>query len=120
MNWIRGWAAVQKEAPEKYLIVKFEDLKKDTTATFKKVLDFYEIRLDERKIETIVENARGKGDFKTNWQAALVLPYAMGTNFRSGKVGQWKDEFSDEHIQKAKEIFGETLVELGYEKDLNW
>lgn len=44
---------------------------------------------------------------------------AKGAFFR-GKVGSWKDYFSDQHKQAVKEEVGLTLIELGFEQDLNW
>ncbi len=40
--------------------------------------------------------------------------------FRSGKTGEWKKYFNDEHKRVFKEIAGDLLIKLGYEKDLNW
>ncbi|HEY3312390.1 MAG TPA: sulfotransferase domain-containing protein [Anaerolineales bacterium] len=40
--------------------------------------------------------------------------------FRSGKTGEWKKYFKDEHKKIFKEVAGELLVKLGYEKDNNW
>jgi hypothetical protein len=40
--------------------------------------------------------------------------------FRSGKTGEWKKHFTDEHKKIFKEVAGELLVKLGYEKDGNW
>jgi sulfotransferase 6B1 len=38
--------------------------------------------------------------------------------FRSGKTGEWKKHFTDEHKKIFKEVAGDLLL-LGYEKD-NW
>ncbi|MFN3492162.1 MAG: hypothetical protein ACK40V_08085, partial [Anaerolineales bacterium] len=40
--------------------------------------------------------------------------------FRSGKTGEWKKYFKDEHKQIFKEVAGDLLVKLGYEKNLDW
>ncbi|GAB4564533.1 MAG: hypothetical protein Fur0017_00080 [Anaerolineales bacterium] len=40
--------------------------------------------------------------------------------FRSGKTGEWKKHFTEEHKELFKEAAGELLVKLGYEKDNNW
>ncbi len=40
--------------------------------------------------------------------------------FRSGKTGEWKKYFNDEHKRVFKEIAGDLLIQLGYEKDHNW
>jgi hypothetical protein len=40
--------------------------------------------------------------------------------FRSGKTGEWAKHFTPEHKQLFKEVAGNLLVKLGYEKDENW
>ena len=40
--------------------------------------------------------------------------------FRSGTVGKWKEYFKVEHIRKFKEVCGENLIRLDYERDYNW
>lgn len=119
-EWIRGWFELAKNNPDKYHFTKFEDLKLDTKSEFKKVLDFYEINLNENKIDNIIELSEGKSNMKKNIHAARVLPNAISSNFRSGKIGNWKTEMSEAQIEKCKELLGPSLIELGYEKDMNW
>lgn len=40
--------------------------------------------------------------------------------FRSGKIGGWKNQFSEENKQLFKEVAGDLLIQLGYEKDKRW
>lgn len=40
--------------------------------------------------------------------------------FRKGIVGNWRDEFTLENKKKFKEVTGDFLIQLGYEKDNNW
>jgi len=41
-------------------------------------------------------------------------------HLRKGKVGDWKNFFTEKHKEIFKEIAGKTLIELGYEKNLDW
>lgn len=43
----------------------------------------------------------------------------LGT-FRSGQIGSWKNTFNELHKREFKKIFGRELIEMGYEKNLNW
>jgi len=45
---------------------------------------------------------------------------AHSPTFRSGKTGEWKKYFNDEHKRIFKEIAADLLIKLGYEKDTNW
>ncbi len=40
--------------------------------------------------------------------------------FRSGKTGEWKKYFTDNHKKIFKNAAGDLLVKLGYEKNNNW
>lgn len=40
--------------------------------------------------------------------------------FREGKIGSWKTHFTVVQKQAFKEVAGDLLIELGYEKDKNW
>ena len=120
VRWIRGWQEIAKQDPERYHFTKFEDLKKDTEGAFKKVLHFYGIELSDKKIKEIVEASKGKGNMKKNIAESRILPWGYSSNFRSGKIGNWKNELTDAQIKKCKDLLGSTLIEFGYEKDLNW
>jgi hypothetical protein len=95
-------------------------MKADTKIVFKRVLDFYEISLTENKIEEIVEATKGRGRMKQNLESAKILPWAVSSNFRSRKIGNWKNELTDTQIKRCKTLMGDTLIKLGYEQDLNW
>ncbi|GAB4580908.1 MAG: hypothetical protein Fur0022_36520 [Anaerolineales bacterium] len=40
--------------------------------------------------------------------------------FRSGKVGGWREHFTDAHKRLFKETTGDLLIQLGYENHENW
>jgi hypothetical protein len=40
--------------------------------------------------------------------------------FRSGKTGEWKKHFTEEHKKLFKDVAGGLLIRLGYEKDNDW
>jgi hypothetical protein len=42
------------------------------------------------------------------------------TTFRKGRIGEWRDHFTEEHKAAFKEVAGRQLIELGYERDLAW
>ena len=74
----------------------------------------------KKKIQMIIEQTKGKKNMVTNMNEAKFLPDAFSSNFRSGKIGGWKEEFSQDNIVKFKELVGESLIKLKYEKDINW
>ena len=46
--------------------------------------------------------------------------FGEGHSFRKGQIGGWRESFKDEHKARFKELAGDLLIELGYEKDLEW
>lgn len=44
----------------------------------------------------------------------------VSPTFRKGKIGGWVNEFDEDVKAAFKRIAGNLLIELGYEKDLNW
>ena len=120
IRWKKGWEEISKKEPNFVLFIKFEDLILEPEKEFSKILSFYEINLGKKLIENIIENTKGKKDMISNINESKILPWAMSSNFRSGKIGNWKNEFSDDNLLKAKLLLGKSLIDQGYEKNLNW
>ncbi len=46
--------------------------------------------------------------------------YGNTYSFREGKIGAWKNSFTEEHKALFKRVMGESLVQLGYESNNDW
>jgi sulfotransferase 6B1 len=92
------------------LCIRFEDLVDQRDATLNAMLD--EVEKTGYKIQTPRE------------QAAAILVEAIqpkkSHTFREGKTGGWKQYFTDEHKKLFKDVAGDLLVRLGYEKTNDW
>lgn len=53
-------------------------------------------------------------------QQTYQRSFGHSWSFFRGKVGVWKEYFREEHILAIKEEIGDLLIQLGYEKDLEW
>jgi hypothetical protein len=42
------------------------------------------------------------------------------SHLRSGRPGEWRDVLSERHKARCKELFGQTLITLGYETGSDW
>ncbi|MDH3943175.1 MAG: sulfotransferase domain-containing protein [Anaerolineae bacterium] len=51
--------------------------------------------------------------------ASAVSPQRSGT-FRKGRPGNWREHFTSENKRLMKDVTGDLLVRLGYEKDMDW
>ena len=92
------------------LSIRFEDLIEKRDETLTAMLDQvektgYRIPTPRPKaLETLVETIQPK----------------KSKTFRSGKTGEWKKYYKPEHKTLFKEVAGDLLVRLGYEKDNDW
>lgn len=46
--------------------------------------------------------------------------FGNSSTFRAGKIGAWKTHFTDKHKEIFKDVAGQLLIDLGYEKDFLW
>jgi sulfotransferase 6B1 len=92
------------------MCIRFEDLVNHRDATLSAMLD--EVESIGYRIPTPRKEA-------LSILAGAVQPRKSHT-FRSGKTGGWRVHFTEEHKNLFKDIAGDLLVKLGYEKDNNW
>jgi hypothetical protein len=90
--------------------IRFEDLVDERESTLGLMLDH--IQKTGYKIPTPRNRA-------INILVDAIQPSKSHT-FRSGKSGGWKEHFSGENKLLFKEVAGDLLIRLGYEKDNDW
>ena len=95
---------------EHVMCIRFEDLINHRDATLDAMLD--EVASTGYKIPTPRDQA-------LSILAKAIQPQKSHT-FRSGKTGGWKEHFTEEHKKLFKDVVGDLLVHLGYEKDNDW
>lgn len=101
----RGWI----ERPE-MLVVRFEDIILQRRETIGRITDHF-----LRRVNTLPCSREEIMDaLETN-----IDPKRSPT-FRSGKTGEWKRYFTPEHKKLFKDVTGDLLIKLGYEKDNDW
>ena len=91
------------------MTIHFEDLIQDRAGTLNRIIDHFlaYVRLQAPR-ELILQALESS-----------INPSRSPT-FRSGKTGEWKNYFTDEHKRVFKEVAGDLLVRLRYEKDMDW
>lgn len=89
--------------------IHFEDLIDDRTTTLNRILDRFLSRVPIQAPRSLILAAL----------ESSIDPERSPT-FRSGKTGEWKEYFTDEHKKIFKDTAGDLLVRLGYEKDNDW
>lgn len=104
------------------LFIKYEELLADPLPYFKQVLTHLGIPDKNNLAEMIVEHNRFErlSAGKRIWQTRKPGQEKKDSHFRKGITGDWKNYLTEAHIKRFKEVAGQQLIELGYEKDLNW
>ena len=120
VEWIKGWFEISKKYKNFVHFCKFEMLMNSPEHELSKILNFYEIAVSRKKIEKIVKKTKGKKTMIKNMYQSALLPGAMASNFRSGIIGSWKTEFTENNKKHFKNLIGNFLIDLGYAKDNNW
>ncbi len=92
------------------MCIRFEDLIHNGETTLEAMLDEvestgYRIPMPRKKALSVLVGAIQPGRSRT---------------FRSGKTGGWREQFTEEHKALFKDIAGDLLVRLGYEKTNDW
>ena len=92
------------------MCVRFEDLIDNRQATLDAMLD--EVESIGYRIPTPREKA-------LSILVEAIQPKKSHT-FRSGKTGGWREHFTEEHKKLFKDVTGDLLVKLEYERDNDW
>ncbi len=95
----RGWLS-----SEHTLAVKYEDLKSNYDHEVNKLIAFLEIDQTKNKIKEIVDSYRPEQKAQNR----------QGLHFVKGKVGRYKDSFTDFQLAQCDRLFGDFLQEHGY------
>ena len=87
----------------------FEDLIHDRAATLTRILEHFLTRVPLRTPRKLILESL----------ESSINPSRSPT-FRSGKTGEWKNYFTEEHTRIFKDVAGDLLIRLGYEKNRDW
>lgn len=74
-------------------------------------------RQEIRRITAHLETNLSEGEIE---EVAEGIFDQQAATFRKGVMGDWRNYFTPEHKRAFKEVAGQLLIELGYEKDLDW
>ena len=100
------------------IIVRYEDLIKDSYSCFYKIINFLSkilnFKLDEEQIKFSVENSKFE-KLQNNENKFGYIKNNSNTNFfHSGKIQQWKNILNKSQIKTIENKFKEEMELLGY------
>lgn len=112
---VAGWMLPRAHAD--LLVVRYEDIHKDTTAVVRGVLDFAGVRCSEAHIEAAVEASR--------FERMRAAEERHGVNgkagdeqerfVRKGRVGSWQEEMGYAELRAIEEKYGDVMRQVGYQ-----
>ena len=118
-NWSdfnEEWYNYYKKNKSKVIMVRYEDLLKDTEKELIRILNLLDVfEIKNERVEKIVEEysfrrQSGRKQGEENTKSFL----------RKGIAGDWKNKFTKESAGIFDYYAGDMLIELGYEKDRGW
>jgi Sulfotransferase domain len=89
--------------------IHFEELVNDRASTLTCIMDHFLARVPLQASRQLILDSL----------ESSINPQKSPT-FRSGKTGEWKKYFRPEHKKIFKDVAGDLLVRLGYEKNNDW
>ncbi len=110
-------------------VIRFEDLHSDEVSAYRNLLkslklyphpfaDFSDETL--KKIAYLGSFEHQTGGRRKRGEDNKSRLANTGSSCRKGVVGDWRSSFTLEAVELFKELAGDGLVKLGYEKDNNW
>ncbi len=96
--------------------IKYEDIMTSEESIFREMFKHY--RFKEDAVNKGCEIAM-KYSFR-NRSNRDVGEIESKSHLRSGRLQQWKDEFTEDHKEHFKKLHGQDLINLGYEKNMDW
>ena len=94
---------------DEVLAIHFEDLIHDRARMLTRIMDHFLARAPLPSTRQLILDSL----------ESSINPGRSPT-FRSGRTGEWRKHFTEGHKRIFKDVAGDLLVKLGYEKDGNW
>jgi hypothetical protein len=120
-NWgenVGSWLGARR-GTDNFLIVRYEDLQKNTQAELARIAEMLGLAVDEQLLHHAVESSRAdrmrkleqeqRGEHKMLKRSRSDIPFV-----RTAKSGQWRTELPPEAVQQIESAWGSVMRELGY------
>ena len=114
LNWSEHYLS-WTDTNTSYLLVKYEDLLKNTEAEFRKIILHIYNEVDDTQIKNAVKQSSFK-NLKSQEESGNFKERAVNSKafFRKGIAGSWKEEMNKNQIEKVINKHKKTMIELGY------
>jgi hypothetical protein len=82
--------------------------------------------IPEQQLNRVIDHLQARGYEPQEPRQTLLdtlirqMDPSKSPTFRQGKSGGWREHFTPVHKALFKDLAGDLLIRLGYEKDLDW
>jgi len=119
VSWVKDWLDIGNENIEQIMLIRYEDLNRYTYDTIKKILYYWHLPADDGFISQLIRTKlSSERDLKKECRKSVGG--RLSSTARKGIVGDWRNYFKETHKNEFKNIAGDLLISLGYERDYNW
>ncbi|MFZ0817542.1 MAG: sulfotransferase domain-containing protein [Candidatus Sulfotelmatobacter sp.] len=121
---VRSWLDSALAATDNFLLVRYEDMRRDTERELARMLEFLGFSVAPEKIRMVVENnslqhMRQKEDRYQGRPPEDRLVSEAGRQVRTGSVGGWRDRLTPAQASLIEHASQELMARLGYAAGLN-
>jgi len=114
---IRRWVSAINQGVKgrnynNYIEIKYEDMVKDTVRTMETLYGFLSLEM--------ISEEELLGFYKKEIPEKHPSNIEIGRPLYEGSVGKWKQQIKLREKLLFKKMAGDLLIQLGYEKNLNW
>ena len=125
-NWgehVGAWLGAWKSRPDRFHLLRYEDLKVDTHDRLKQVLNFAGVSADDQLIDKTVElssfdSMQRTEQIQKDQELNLKKSKQSILNVRKGTVDEYKEYLSEEQNERLYEAFGFWMDQLRYTKEM--
>ncbi len=117
-TWSSNYSSWRYYQARNIHLVKYEDMVKNPTTTFKNILfylsKFLPLKIEEKKIQLALEQTSFNNLSKMEMSSGFIEVGSGDKFFRKGIVGEWKNKLEPDLVNKIEEAFKKEMVELNY------
>ncbi|GAB1291580.1 Sulfotransferase [Apodemus speciosus] len=108
---VRGWLSMREY--DNFLVLYYEDIKKDTKGTIKKICDFLGKKLGPDELELVLKYSSFQAMKENNMSNFSLITNDEVTNglnlMRKGITGDWKNHFTVAQAEAFDKVFQEKM-----------
>ncbi len=108
---------LKENYPDKVLQMRYETLVTQPEESFKQMIQFLDLEFDDKGIEIAMHNSSKKKVKEMEAQRGEAIVKKNGSKYkgsfiRSGKIGEWKEYFSDKHLNRIDKELNKYQLSL--------